>query len=158
MVVKRLLLLTAGLGFVALLAWLAVAYVQPRREARALRDSVRAKRMAVDSCRMVLSREEADFRAYDDRVDSLRGRVREYEDLHPEGVPADSFEAYMETFGRYNEAVPRWEARAESLRGRWRVCRSLASQHNALVDSLRDLLVEIGELPDSVGESDEASD
>ena len=144
--------MAVGLLVVAVLTWWTVEYVIPRREARDLREEVRDRRLAVDSCRMALSREQADFRAYDDRVDSLRTRVREYEGLHPDGVPADSFEAYMETFGRYNDAIPRWESRAESLRGRWRACRSLTDEHNELVDSLRDLLVEIGEIPDSLGE------
>lgn len=154
---RRGLLAAAALGVVALVAWLAIAYVQPRREARTLRDEIRTRRMTVDSCRMVLSQEQADFRAYDDRVDSLRRKVRTYEGLHPEGVPADSFRAYMETFGQYNDAVPGWEARAESLRGRWRACRTLTRRHNALVDSLRGLLVEIGELPDSLADPDDPS-
>lgn len=141
----------------SVLAWTAIRYVEPRRHARAVRDQVRQARRAVDSCRMEMSQEEAEFRAYDDRVDSLRVRVRGYEALHPDGVPADSFGAYLEVFDEYNEAVPRWEARADSLRTRWRACRALADEHNVLVDSLRGLLVEMGELPDSVPDPGEPS-
>lgn len=146
-------LVALGAVLVALGVWVALSYVQPRREARALRDRLRTARAAVDSCRMTLSREQADFRAFDDRVDSLRGEVRGFESLHPEGVPADSFEAYMDAFDRYNEAVPRWRARADSLESRLRTCRTLADRHNALADSLRRILVEIGELPDTASGS-----
>lgn len=151
---RKGVLAVLGLGLVALLAWLAYGYIQPRRQARAVREDLRTARMAVDSCRMTLSRQEADFRAYDDRVDSLRERVRQLEELHPDGVPADSFEVYMEVFGRYNEAVPRWQARADSLQSGWERCRRLADEHNAMADSLRNLLVEIGELPDTASGGD----
>ena len=114
-------------------------------------------RLAVDSCRMNLSRAEADFRAYQDRVDSLRGRVRAYESLRPDGVPVDSFDAYMKSFGSYNDAVPAWKARADSLRGQWRHCRDLAVAHNQLADTLRNLLVEIGALPDSAARREDGS-
>lgn len=140
---RRVVLAAAALGLLGLGAWIAVAYVQPRREAREMRDELRAQRRVVDSCRMALSRAEADFREYDETVDSLRDRVRSYEDLHEEGVPADSFRAYLRAVDRYNEAVPRWESRAEDLQERNLTCRNAVRRHNALADSLRELLARI---------------
>lgn len=154
---KKLLLFVLTAAVLAGMALYARHYAQPRRRARALQDDLHIARLAVDSCRMTLSRAEAEFRAYDDRVDSLRGRVRDYESLRPGGVPVDSFDAYMKTFGRYNDAVPEWQARADSLRGHWQRCRDLALTHNQLADSLRNLLVEIGELPDTAGGKEDGS-
>lgn len=146
---KRPMVVVLAVIVLGALYWFARDYARPRRRARVLQDDLRVARLAADSCRMSLSREEAEFQVYDDRVDSLRGRVRDYESLRPGGVPLDSFKAYMKTFGRYNDAVPGWRARADSLRGRWRRCRDLTVAHNELADSLRALLVKIGELPDS---------
>lgn len=145
---KVALVAGAALVVLALAAWMTWKRASPRREARRLQQELRTRRAAVDSCRRALSQEEAEFREYDEHVDSLRERVERYEELHPDGVPSDSFDAYMEAFGRYNDAVPRWEARAESLRVRWSECRGRAEEHNELADTLRELLDEIGELPE----------
>ncbi len=145
---KRAVLLALGAGVLAVGWWLFARYAEPRGRAEELRRDLRERRLAVDSCRMALSAEEARFRDFDERVDSLRERVRDLEALHPEGVPADSFRTYLEVFGSYNEAIPSWEARAESLQRGWEDCTAMVEEHNEMADSLRMLLVEIGELPD----------
>lgn len=142
-----------ALALAGLAAWSVFGPPSLRERAVGVRDSLRALRARVDSCRMALANEEAFFRRYDRRVDSLRTRIREYESLDPRGVPQDSFEAYMDAFEDYNEAVPGWEARAESLRVHSRACRRRVRAHNVLTDSLRGLLVEMGELEDTVGAS-----
>ena len=116
-----------------------------RERALMVQDTLRRLRASVDSCRMSLATGESEFRRFDERVDGLRKRVREYEALDPRGVPQDSFEVYMDVFERYNEAVPRWKAMADSLQARTERCRERTRAHNVLADSLRDLLVEIGE-------------
>jgi len=123
-------------------AWHLFGPPSTRERVASLRDSLRASRAAADSCQRALSYEEALFRDYDERVDSLRNRVRHYESLDPEGVPADSYEVYLETFDRYNDAVPAWRERADTLQTRWAECRTLIEDHNELADSVRTLLVE----------------
>lgn len=143
--------MAAAVGVIAvsaLLAWDRFAPPSLRERASMVQDSLRGLRSSADSCRMALTREEAEFHRFDDRVEELRERVRAYESLNPRGVPQDSFEVYMDVFERYNEAVPRWKARAESLRAHTEACRERAREHNVLTDSLRGLLVEMGELQD----------
>lgn len=145
-VVAAVVAVLAGSGYVA---WDLLGPPSAGERLSALRDTLRARRVAADSCRRVLSYEEASFREYDDRVDSLRRRVRGYESLDPEGVPADSYGTYLEVFDRYNEAVPGWEARAESLEAVWEECRALVRAHNDVADSVRRLLAEVGLEPDT---------
>jgi hypothetical protein len=139
----RRLRVLALAGLVALLAF-ATFYLtvglDRRREGRellAMRDTLAALRVAADSCMSDLAGEETRFRRFDAHVDSLRGRVRDFESLHPEGVPRERYQEYMTAFDAYNEAVPAWEARADTLRAHEAFCRSLAERHNALADSLR---------------------
>lgn len=150
-VVAGLVAVLAGGGYVA---WDLLGPPTPRERLTSLRDTLRARRAAADSCRRVLSYEEASFQDYDERIDSLRERVRGYEALDPEGVPADSYGIYLEAFDRYNDAVPGWEARAESLEAVWQECRALVREHNEMADSVRRLLVDLGLVPDT-GLSDE---
>lgn len=89
---------------------------------------------------------EAGFRAYDSRVDSLRSRVEELESLHPEGVPADSFDIYLEAFDDYNEAVEGWEGRVDALREERTECVEIVERHNQLSDSLRGILEGLGQV------------
>jgi len=135
-----------GLGVAVGVVWAAYAYLEPRRRASQLQESLRARRLDADACRRGLITAEANFQEYDDRVDSLRNRVDGYESLHPDGVPADSFEVYLEVFDRYNEAVEGWQDRAEALRREREECVEIVETHNELSDSLRDVMVEIGEL------------
>lgn len=139
----------ALLGVAAVVAWDYFGPPSVRERAAAVQDSLRGLRAGVDSCRMAVTSEEAGFRRYDERVQELRERVRAYEGLDPRGVPQDSFEVYMDVFERYNEAVPRWKARAESLQAHSERCRRRTQAHNELADSLRTLLVELGEVDDA---------
>lgn len=111
-----------------------------RERIETLREELRESRVAVDSCRQAVSREELAFQEYDRAVDSLRRRVEDYESMDPGGVPADSYPAYMETFDRYNRAIPDWTARADTLQAHWSTCRERIREHNVVADSLRRLL------------------
>lgn len=146
LLVRRLLTAILGLAVVIGAVWAAYAYLEPRRRANQLQEDLRAQRLDADACRRGLVTAEANFREYDDRVASLRERVEGYESLHPDGVPADSFEVYLEVFDRYNEAVEGWQDRAEALRGEREECVEIVEAHNELSDSLRGVLVEIGEM------------
>lgn len=101
-----------------------------------MRNDLLRARAAADSCAAALADEEARFRAYDARVDSLRGAVRGFEALHPDGVPADSYPSYLAAFDSYNVAVAGWQARADSLRASWAACSEAVERHNALADSV----------------------
>jgi hypothetical protein len=106
-------------------------------ELTALRDRLAGLRVRVDSCQTELAREETLFRRFDLRVDSLRTVVRDFESMDAAGVPEERYAEYLEAFGRYNDAVPQWEERADTLRVHEAFCRSLAERHNALADTLR---------------------
>lgn len=113
------------------------------RRVETLREELRERRAAVDSCRLAVSQEEMGFEEYDRRVDSLRRRVEGLESLTPGGVPADSYPRYMDAFEAYNRAVPDWSARADTLQAHWRACREVVREHNVLADSLRRVVEEI---------------
>lgn len=151
--------LVVALGMALLLGglWMARTFGDPgpREALEALRDTLRVRRAQVDSCRMAVSREELEFQEYQRHVDSLRTEVRSFESLDPAGVPAERYDAYMEAFEGYNEAIPGWEARADSLEGDWRECRARVEEHNAVADSLR-LLIEEPE-PSEGGPPDRGS-
>jgi len=109
---------------------------QPQDPGVRLRNDLLRARAAADSCAGALAAEEASFRAYDARVDSLRVAVRGFEALHPDGVPADSYPSYLAAFDSYNVAVAGWQARADSLRASWAACAEAIERHNALADSV----------------------
>lgn len=108
-----------------------------------LRQEIRAARVEADSCMAVLRSEDARFQAFDRRVDSLRESVRTYESMDTAGVPAEEYERYLDAFDAYNEAVPVWRERADSLRARSARCRTLVEHHNLLADSLRPLIEDV---------------
>lgn len=107
------------------------------REMELLRQRLQQARFSVDSCRVSLAQEEQDFRRFDARVDSLRSEMEGFEDPALGGVPQDEYEEYLEVFDAYNEAIPAWEARADSLQTSEDICRALVERHNALSDSIR---------------------
>lgn len=107
---------------------------------RRMREDLAGLRASAENCQVALSREEEAFQRVRAEVDSLRGEVRDYEALDDRGVPADRYDEYLEVFDRYNESVPVWQERADSLRAHSEACRGAARRHNALADSLRDLL------------------
>ncbi|CAN5720414.1 hypothetical protein BH23GEM9_BH23GEM9_12550 [soil metagenome] len=107
-----------------------------------MRENVNELRMAADSCRTVLDRSHGELLEYNERLDSMRGRVREMEALHPRGVPADSYGVYMGAFSRYNDSAGTWGDRVNELQVELEDCRVLTETHNAALDSLRRLLRE----------------
>ena len=106
-------------------------------EMELLRQRLQQARFSVDSCRVALAQKEQEFRRFDARVDSLRTEMEGYEDPSLGGVPQAEYEDYLEVFDAYNEAIPVWEARADSLQASEDVCRALVERHNALSDSIR---------------------
>lgn len=120
----------------------------PQERFHTLREKLQALRASADSCRDSLEQEEARFLAYNQRLDSLRGRIDSLESLDPRGVPVDSYRIYLEAFDRYNQGVPGWETAVDSLQAHWRACRILVREHNRLADSARDLAAELDLLPD----------
>jgi hypothetical protein len=107
-----------------------------------LRDSLGVLRTAVDSCRDDLDAAQASLLDYNERLDSLRARVRGMESLPPRGVPADSYGIYMGLFEAYNDSVSAWDARVDGVQARREECLVLTEAHNAIADSLRRLLAE----------------
>ncbi|MFO8173685.1 MAG: hypothetical protein R6T96_05330, partial [Longimicrobiales bacterium] len=93
------------------------------REMELLRQRLQRARFSVDSCRVALAREEQAFLRFDRVVDSLRNRLEDYEDPSLGGVPQDEYEAYLQVFESYNDSIPVWEARADSLQASEAVCR-----------------------------------
>jgi hypothetical protein len=106
-----------------------------------LRDTLRALRTTVESCKDSLTWNSSRLEADRQRLDSLRARVRALEAIDPRGVPADSYATYLEAFDRYNDSVDVWTAQADSLDKKWTVCRDLTETHNELTDSLHRALI-----------------
>jgi len=105
-----------------------------------LEDSLRVLRIGADSCRAELERGQRMLNEYDERLDSLRARVRQLESLDRRGVPADSYDVYLGAFDQYNDSAAGWSARTDTLRAHLQRCRSLTELHNMIADSLRRLL------------------
>jgi hypothetical protein len=144
---KRILLGTGALVLVALGALAVHSFLgenEVRRELEALRGELRSARSQADSCRVALTWEEQDFLGFDAYVDSLHGQVRGFEDPDQGGVPGVEYEEYLASFDRYNDSVAVWQNRVDSLRATEASCRALAEAHNALGDSLRQRLSEVG--------------
>ncbi len=134
-------------AFVAIVVIDLLTPIPPSERLRALRQELTGLRMAADSCRQALTGEEARLRASDERLDSLKDLIDYYEGLDPRGVPADSYEVYIEIFNTYNERIPARAAAGDSLQAHWAVCRELIEQHNAIADSARDLAEELELIP-----------
>lgn len=135
----------AAVAVLLVLAWTVRVNLGERAEVQRLeqmRERLGDLRTEVDDCRLELAREEDAFNRFDARVDSLRELIADFEALDPRGVPGDRYEEYIESFERYNESVPRWQAQADSLQAHLATCRELARRHNLLADSLRTLLDE----------------
>ena len=112
-----------------------------------LREEVLEARAAVDGCSGDLALAESVFRQKDAEVDSLRRAVENAEDRQPDGsrgVAAVEYDAYMETFDRYNTSVAEWETQVSGIRETEARCRELVLRHNLLTDSLRQALEEAG--------------
>ncbi len=121
--------------------------VPPTEHLHRLRLELRALRTAADSCRAALAREQAELRASDARLDSLRRAIRFYESLDPRGVPADSYDIYMNAFEAYNAGVPGRAAAGDTLAAHWRACTEIVVRHNAIADSARAVARQLGLIP-----------
>lgn len=137
---KGLLLLLAA-GSLVIFAAIAAGPVLERNrrsgQIQTLRAALDQARYSADSCKVSLSREERDFRLFDEVVDSLRSITDGYEDPQQGGVPQEEYEEYMETFDLYNTSVEAWQARADSLQANDAMCRLLIEAHNEMGDSIR---------------------
>lgn len=118
--------------------------VSAEERLRVIRPELAGLRHAADSCLAAIRQEEESLLASDARLDSLRRRIAYYEGLHPRGVPADSYEAYLEVFERYNEGIPQQSAASDSLQANWLACTRIVERHNAMADSARALAEEAG--------------
>ena len=131
---------------------------------RMIRPELASLRQSADSCLAALQREEKSLQENDARLDSLRQRIAFYEGLHPRGVPADSYEVYLEAFKRYNQGIPLQTAAGDSLQADWLACTRIVRRHNAVADSARALAEEAGFLEKHAvpaprpGETEETSD
>ncbi len=112
-----------------------------------LQQELASFRAAADSCNTRYGIVEARFRAIDQTVDSLRQVVLRYESMDPAGVPGEEYAEYLEAFDAYNESIPVWEARADTVERLNGQCRLMTEGHNELADSLRTQLVEYGLWP-----------
>lgn len=132
-------------GVLTLLAGGAVAFQilgppSPREQIDEARATLRELRAEAESCRTGVREEEAAFRRYEGEVSALRDRIRALESLHPEGVPGDSYQVYLETVNNFNLAVPDWDGRADTLQAGWETCRSAVEAHNRMADSVLQML------------------
>lgn len=123
--------------------------VSPEQQLRMLRRELRVQRAAADSCLDALRLEESALRSSDARFDSLRAVIEAFEGLDPRGVPADSYDAYIDAFNAYNEAIPAREEAGETLQVNWAACREIVESHNQLADSARALAEGLGLVDDA---------
>ncbi len=127
-----------------------VTPVPPAQRLRRLREELSGYRAAADSCLAALEQEEARLRASDARFDSLRGLIDYYEGLDPAGVPADSYDAYLQAFRAYNRGIPARAAAGDTLRSHWQACREIVALHNEIADSALGVARELGKVSDSL--------
>ncbi len=146
---------TAPRPFLVILAISAVAFlaivvidllspIPPADRLRAQRQQMADLRAAADSCQAALVGEEARLLTSDARLDSLRAVIDYYEALDARGVPADSYEVYLEIFQAYNEGIPQRATAGDSLQAHWEACRELTVRHNSIADSARAIAEELG--------------
>jgi hypothetical protein len=134
-----IMLAISVVAFVAIVVIDLLTPIPPSERLRVLRQEMTDLRMAADSCRQALDSEEARLLASDERLDSLRTLIDYYEGLDARGVPADSYEVYIEIFNTYNEDIPARAAAGDTLQAHWDACRTLTERHNAIADSAKAL-------------------
>jgi hypothetical protein len=138
---RRIGILAAAVLLIAAVGLLSVARTLRRPTAIAeQRAVVQELRAATDSCHTALAATQGELLAYSEWLDSVRGRVRDMEGLHPRGVPADSYRVYIEKFHTYNDSAAVWEERVAELQQERDECAATTTAHNAAIDSLRVLL------------------
>jgi hypothetical protein len=125
----------------AVFAWELFGMRRPPDIVTPIREDLRVLRAAADSCKSALEADQLRFETFDDRLDSMRTRVRDLEAIDARGVPADSYSVYLGAFDRYNDSISGWTTRADTVRARWERCLAVTEEHNLLADSLRRILV-----------------
>lgn len=115
-----------------------------RLQAEEARGEVRELRAELDLCMERLEALETRFAARQQAAEDLRSRIDYLEGLHPDGVPADSYAAYLETVDEFNAEVSGWDEESGQLQDKARRCRGLVEAHNERADELFRLLVEAG--------------
>jgi hypothetical protein len=105
-----------------------------------LRDELYRARAASDRCRSSLVTSESSLLTLTETIDSLRERVYGLEALGDGRVPSSRYDEYLETFDSYNDSVSAWEIRSERLRSADASCRSVIERHNAVSDSIQEVL------------------
>lgn len=151
-----MLLTISGIALVATVASDFFRPQTPEERLQHLRIRLTDLRSAADSCRDALEQKEVELHARDEGLDSLRDKVEAYESLHPEGVPAESYEDYIDAFEGYNRGIPERNAEAKALQVHWAACREIAEIHNVTADSALRLASELGLVRDDpIRESNE---
>lgn len=113
-------------------------------EINRLREELYRARAAADRCRSSLTNSESALQDLSRTIDALRIRVDSFEALDRRGVPAARYDEYLELFESYNDSVQVWEARERRLRAADESCRATIEAHNALSDSLQQVLAQAG--------------
>ncbi len=116
----------------------------PRAQAEEQRERMLEVRSALDRCMTQLDRWEQSFWSHERETTLLRSQIERFESLDPEGVPMDRYEEYLDVFEQYNEAIPIWEARADSVRAQHQRCGTLAERFNEKRDALERFMVREG--------------
>lgn len=144
----RRVLIGVGVAAVAALAATGAMRLVERQETanevNRLREELYRARAGADRCRNSLANSESSLRALSLTIDSLRSRVDSFEALDARGVPAHRYDDYLETFDSYNDSVEVWEGRERRLRATEESCRATIEHHNALSDSLQQVLRDAG--------------
>lgn len=117
---------------------------QTAAEITRLRDDLFRARAGSDRCRTSLTSSEASLRQLGLTIDSLRSRVDSFETMDGRGVPQRRYDEYLQIFESYNDSVEVWEARERRLRAAETSCRATIESHNALSDSLQQVLENAG--------------
>jgi hypothetical protein len=146
------MLVLSGVALLAIIVSDFLVPPAPEEQFRILRHEMNELRLAADSCREAVEREEAELQAIDARFDSLKARIDYFERLDPRGVPADSYDAYLDVFEAYNAGIPERSAAGDTLEAHYQACRELVRRHNQIADSARALAAELGLLRDSLGD------
>jgi hypothetical protein len=113
-------------------------------EVNRMREDLYRARVASDRCRGSLVTSESSLLTLTATIDSLRARVDSFETLGNGQVPANRYEEYLGVFDSYNDSVAAWETRSERLRTAEASCRAVIESHNALSDSIQEILREAG--------------
>ncbi|MBT8487331.1 MAG: hypothetical protein KJO65_00760 [Gemmatimonadetes bacterium] len=116
---------------------------QTLEEINRLREDLYRTRLTADRCRGALQTSETALRSLRTTIDSLRVEVSDYETASGQ-VPQSLYEEYLVVFEEYNDSVQVWEGRERRLRSSEASCRATIERHNALSDTLQNVLTEAG--------------